>query len=496
MVKLSPAGVRYPLRALITFETRDVYPRPLAFVDLETTGTHPRVDRIIEIGVVLVEPDGTFREWQTLIDPEVSVPPFIENFTGISNADVAAAPRFADVADELHALLDARVFVAHNARFDYGFLRHAFQRAGLRFHRQPLCTVKLSRRLYPAFTRHNLDSLIGRHGLAVSGRHRALGDARLIHRFLDVAFREHGVDNVNAAIGDLIKRPALPPHLPAAEIDALPEAPGIYRFYDENGLLLYIGKSVNIRSRVLSHFSADHSSAKEMRLAQQTRHIECMTTAGELGALLLENREIKEQLPTLNRRQRRADNLLSLLLADDPATEPVVKIVNVDMATFSASENLYGLFRTKRIAENTLRELVAEHGLCPRKLGLESRGQTGQPCFARQLKKCKGVCEGAEPLLKHQLRLMQALGKLRVMTWPYPGRIGIRERNPDGDTDIHVLDNWCYLGTLRERDLQSDLFDSSKLEGAFDLDTYRILVRYFTSKRKQLDIVRLEREPA
>src|SRR5690606_31558402 len=147
-------------------------PRPLAFVDLETTGTHPRADRIIEIGAVLLEPDGTHREWQTLVDPEASIPPFIANFTGISNDDIAGAPRFADIADELHTLLEDRVFVAHNARFDYGFLRHAFQRAGLKFHRQPLCTVKLSRRLYPAFTRHNLDALIGRHGLEVSDRHR------------------------------------------------------------------------------------------------------------------------------------------------------------------------------------------------------------------------------------------------------------------------------------------------------------------------------------
>lgn len=469
-----------------------MYSRPLAIVDLETTGTHPRTDRIIEIGVVLVEPDGTTREWQTLVDPEVSVPPFIENFTGISNADVTGAPRFADIADELFALLEDRVFVAHNARFDYGFLRHSFQRAGLRFHRQPLCTVKLSRRLYPAFSRHNLDAIVGRHGLAVADRHRALGDAQLVRQFLDVAWREHGNDTVNAAIGELVKRPSLPPHLPPHEVDALPEAPGVYRFYDENGLLLYVGKSVNVRSRVLSHFSADHSSAKEMRLAQQVRHVECTTTAGELGALLLENREIKENLPTLNRRQRRAERLLSFQLDDDACAEPVLRIVTVEVASFDCASNLYGLFRTKRIAENRLREVAVEHGLCPRKLGLEPRGAKGQPCFARQLKKCRGACEGAEPELKHHIRLMQALGKLKVPAWPYTGRIGIREKNPDGGIDIHVFENWCHLGTLRERDLQGDLFDSSKLDGAFDLDTYRILVRYLKAKAGRLDVVTLD----
>ncbi|HEX7030340.1 MAG TPA: GIY-YIG nuclease family protein, partial [Gammaproteobacteria bacterium] len=316
----------------------------------------------------------------------------------------------------------------------------------------------------------------------------------LVQRFLEVAYAEHGAETVDAAIGELVKRPSLPPHLPAAEIDALPEAPGVYRFYDENGLLLYVGKSVNVRSRVLSHFSADHSSAKEMRLAQQVRRVECTTTAGELGALLLENREIKERSPTLNRRQRRAERLLSLSLNEDASAEPVLKIVAVEVSAFTETNRLYGLFRSKRIAENRLRELAAEHGLCPRKLGLESRGAKGQPCFARQLKKCRGACEGAEPELKHHIRLMQALGKLKVAAWPYPGRIGIRERNPDGGTDIHVLDNWCHLATLRERDLQGDLFNSSKLEGAFDLDTYRILVRYFKTKGDRVEVVRLDVE--
>lgn len=469
-----------------------MFSRPLAFVDLETTGTHPRTDRILEVGVVLVEADGSVREWQSLIDPEVSVPPFIENFTGISNADVAGAPRFADIADELFVLLQDRVFVAHNARFDYGFLRHSFQRAGLKFHRQPLCTVKLSRRLYPAYSRHNLDALIGRHGLTVKDRHRALGDAQMTYQFVCTAYREHGETVVNSAISELIKRPALPPHLPAEQLDALPDGPGVYRFYDENCLLLYVGKSVNVRSRVLSHFSADHSNSKEMRLAQQVRHVDCTTTAGELGALLMENREIKEHLPTLNRRQRRVTTLQSFELAEDVNADPALRIVAVAPEAFTTSGNrLYGLFRSKRIAENRLREIAAEHGLCPRKLGLEPRGASGQPCFARQLRKCRGVCEGAEPPIKHHLRLVQALGSLRIVAWPFAGRIGVRERNPDGGVDVHVLENWCHLGTIRERDLQGDLFDSAQLEGGFDLDTYRILLRYFNTKGSKLDVISL-----
>src|SRR5687768_10210204 len=155
---------------------------PLAIVDLETTGSRPAWDRVTEIGIIEVDGFEVTSEWSTLVNPGASIPGPIQALTGITNEMVAAAPGFRELAGELYERLSGRVFVAHNARFDYGFLRHEFERAGLRFMAKTLCTVRLSRRLYAGHSSHNLDSLIARHSIACKARHRALGDADEIGR--------------------------------------------------------------------------------------------------------------------------------------------------------------------------------------------------------------------------------------------------------------------------------------------------------------------------
>jgi DNA polymerase-3 subunit epsilon len=180
-----------------------LFDAPLAIVDLETTGAHPAWDRVTEIAVVEVQDGEVASEWSTLVNPGTSIPPAIQALTGITNDMVADAPAFGDLAQELFERLAGRVFVAHNARFDYGFLRHEFERAGLRFQARTLCTVKLSRRLYPGHARHNLDSLIDRHGLRCPARHRALGDARAVWQFLRVAAEERGAAALQSAARQL-----------------------------------------------------------------------------------------------------------------------------------------------------------------------------------------------------------------------------------------------------------------------------------------------------
>src|SRR5687767_85339 len=151
---------------------------PLAIVDLETTGTDPAADRVTEIAVLEVDGFGVSGEWSTLVNPGGGgIPSPIQALTGITNDMVASAPRFAELAGELYERLEGRVFVAHNARFDYGFLRREFDRAGIKFSAKTLCTVRLSRRLYPGEPHHNLDSVIARHGIECRARHRAAGDA-------------------------------------------------------------------------------------------------------------------------------------------------------------------------------------------------------------------------------------------------------------------------------------------------------------------------------
>src|SRR5882672_12871728 len=186
---------------------------PLAIVDLETTGTRPAADRVTEIGVLEVERFEVVSQWSTLVNPGVPVPSEIQALTGITHQMLATAPRFADLAQDLHERLAGRVFVAHNARFDYGFLRREFDRAGIKFHACAVCSVKLARRLYPRERGHDLDSLIARHGITCPARHRAMADADALWQFLRIAAEEHGADVITVAARQVAKQPALPPHL-------------------------------------------------------------------------------------------------------------------------------------------------------------------------------------------------------------------------------------------------------------------------------------------
>lgn len=467
-----------------------MYSQPLAFVDLETTGTHPTSDRVIEVAIITLDPSGEVEEWSSLVNPGSRLPPFIESLTGIRSEMTADAPAFDELAPEILERLDGRLMVAHNARFDYGFLKNEFARLGERFVHQPLCTVKLSRKLFPEQRRHNLDTLIRTHGLDPGDRHRAMADARVLLQFLAVLYSRFADADVDAAIDAVVRRPSLPRYLPAGELDALPEVPGVYRFYGENGVLLYVGKSKNIRSRVMAHFAEDTRSNKEMRLSQQVRRVDYTETAGELGALLREAQEIKTRMPVHNRQLRRQQRLTGLRLR--PQSTPQVEIVDLQPQDFRAGEDLFGLFRTRRAAQNCLRELATEYRLCPKLLGLESRGARGS-CFAFQLGRCNGACCGEESERVHLARLIDALSRLKLKSWPWPGCIAVRERSADGRrSELHILDNWCYLGSVDE-DEQFDLFTGGEPE-AFDLDSYRILVRHLLAPGAQPEIIELPRD--
>lgn len=454
----------------------------IVFVDLETTGANPALDRVIEVGIVKVSDGQIEYEWSTLVDPGEPIPSLIQGFIGITDAMVRGAPRFADIAEEVFERIEGSLFVAHNARFDYGFLKNEFKRLGRDFQPRVLCTVKLSRALYPEHHRHGLDALIARHNLACDARHRALGDARVLWDFVQLVHAEKPPEAIQAALKKAMKTPSLPSGLERSALDAVPEAPGVYLFYGETPLPLYIGKGINMRSRVQSHFAADHGSGRAMRLAQETKRVEWIETAGELGALLLEARLIKERSPLHNRHLRRNEELCALRLREEG--DVALELVPLAGALAEELGELYGQFKSKREAHNTLRELAGEHGLCLKRLGLE---QGKGACFNRQIKRCKGVCMGKESPQQHDLRLKTALAVLKLRAWPFPGRIAIRERD-----EWHLFETWCYLGTAKS---EADLHEAAqtRFETAFDLDTYRILRRELEKRAASPDILRIER---
>jgi excinuclease Cho len=258
-----------------------------------------------------------------------------------------------------------------------------------------------------------------------------------------------------------------PHHIDRASLDALPSKPGIYIFRDEQDRPLYIGKSVNLRSRVLSHLR----TPEEARMLQQSRYVEFRRTAGDIGALLLESRLIKEMQPLHNKKLRRTREMCTLRLSGDVKSVP--EIVYARDHDFSKTADLFGLFATRKAALEKLRAIVETEKLCPAMTGLETLTR-GRACFARQIARCLGACTGEEPAEQHYRRLRTALEEMRVIVWPYAGPMGIVEEC-DGWKQIHVIDHWFYICSIDDAG-NPPLF-KRPARRTFDVDTYKILVR-------------------
>jgi DNA polymerase-3 subunit epsilon len=458
-------------------------PQSLIFLDLETTGMTAAHERITEIGLVEVANGELVGSWSQLVNPEKYIPPFIQSLTGITNEMVRDAPTFEQLAPGLFERLKGKLLVAHNARFDYGFLKNEFGRLDMSYRSRVLCTAKLSRKLFPEHRRHNLDSLIERYGLSCSARHRALGDAEVLWQFLQKLYAQLDAAVIDAAVQAQMVAPSLPAGLSAEAMDAIPETPGVYLFYDEKGSPLYVGKSVDLHARVRSHFSG--RLAKDMRITQQVTRVDWIETAGELGALLNESRLIKELLPV--HRERRVANFYSWEWDGALESKEPLRLVTAGNAEALRLEHLYGTFRAKHAALAALTGIAEEHGLCPVLLGLEPARKSGAACFSHQLKRCRGACCGKESTAAHNLRLMQALQSLRLAQWPYKGAIGLRERS--GETsEVHLFERWCFLGTAHT---EAEIYEKLEVRGrpVFDLDIYKILKRELAKRTRGVTLI-------
>ena len=462
----------------------------LAYVDLETTGGRPTRDRITEIAIVQTIDGVIVDEWQSLVDPETHIPEMIQRIIGITPSMVKGAPTIHELLPLIMEKLEGFVFVAHNARFDSGFLKNAYKRSGEDFNYPVLCTVKLSRKLYPEFKRHSLDAIIQRFGITCEARHRAMGDAAALPQLVNRMHRDFESDDVFAAMTLQRKLGSVPPHLDPKIFDNMPNEPGVYLLYAEAGGLLYVGKSVQIRTRVISHFSSDHSNDREMRMAQQVHDIEWIVTAGEFSALMLEAELVKARAPLLNRQLRKQKALFSLfwktstpdeLMANRVATPKIIDISGSSLTEDEASlDHNYGLFRSRRQAGELLKKLQTENQLCAKQLGLEKgRGA----CFSFQLKRCRGFCCEQESGLSYQMRLQHALSPIRVEGWPFDGPVGIYETNKSSEmTSIHIISNWRYLGKVSDESELADFSYDDSIQ--MDVDFYRICISQLQKKSK------------
>jgi DNA polymerase-3 subunit epsilon len=287
-----------------------------AIVDIETTGGYAAANGITEISIQVHDGHKVIKRYETLVNPGMPIPHFITSLTGITNEMVRNAPSFEEIAPVVYGLLESRIFVAHAVNFDYSFIKTALAQCNFSLTSKKLCTVRLSRKIFPGYQSYSLGKLCSQLGITINNRHRAGGDAdatvvlfeKLLHADSDTLFKflKRGS-----------KEQALPPHLPKEQFEKLPETPGIYYFRNNKGKVIYVGKAINIRKRVLSHFSGNSPQKQKQDFIKHIHSVSHYECGNELMSLILESHEIKQLWPEFNRSQKRFEPAYGLVAYTD-----------------------------------------------------------------------------------------------------------------------------------------------------------------------------------
>ena len=353
-----------------------------AITDIETTGGLYNRDRIIEIAIIVTDGHSIIDEFQSLVHPERSIPHSITRITGINDEMVEDAPKFYEIAKNIVEIMDGCVFVAHNVKFDYGFIKQEFKTLGYPFNKKRLCTVKLTRRHVPGLHSYGLDNLINHYNLTVTDRHRAYGDTYATYEIFKDLFQNEMSDfDIKQAINDGIDATVLPNGLSMDELQETPETPGVYYLSNIHTRIIYVGKAKNIKKRLFQHFRK--LSRKAVNIANQVHHVHHEETGHELIALLLELHEIKTLRPELNKAMRR--NHYPYALYHNPAAlpeKPRLLITRNNKRNDLKYEKIKQ-FGSKLSGDSFLQNLIIENDICSKYARLRSKNL---------LCSCDGAC--------------------------------------------------------------------------------------------------------
>jgi DNA polymerase III subunit epsilon len=366
-------------------------------------------DRITEIAIILFDGEVIIDKFQSLINPERSIPFEITRITGITNEMVARAPKFYEVAKQVVTMTDGAIFVAHNVRFDYGFIKQEFENLGFTYTRKQLCTVVLSRKAFPGLRSYSLGNLIRHFGIEVENRHRAMDDTiatvDILSRILN---KEEGRMQADRLINAGIKASHLPKDISIERIHNLPEVTGIYYFYNEYGTVIYVGKSNNIRKRIMQHFGKiDHKTDKFIAKVADLTYEE---TGSELIALLLESNEIKSLQPEINKAQRSKDYPYFIHHYIDPKGYVRFEWEKSSVKT-RTDKNIVSHYSSKVSARSSLMYVTNEYSLCSGLTGLYD--STSGHCFYYQTGACSGACQQIEDPETYNERAQTGIETLR-----------------------------------------------------------------------------------
>lgn len=373
-------------------------------IDIETTGGNAQHDKITEIALYVHDGSKVVDEFVTLINPERPIPYYISQLTGITDDMVVNAPRFFEVAKRIVELTEGKIFVAHNAPFDYRFIQSEFKQLGYNFDRETICTVRLSRKLIPGKASYSLGNLCKDLGIHINDRHRAAGDALATVKLFDLLLSVNKQHNDSDALSAVPDKKGLHPNLDLSVISKLPEETGVYYLYDDRGELIYVGKSLNIRQRVQQHLgTAKTVKAGEMR--SRIADVSFEITGSELVALLMETEEIKKSKPIFNRLGRRIGNQIGLYHYEDEngylclKSKRMSSADGIPLTTFSTADE----------ARDFIDRLIDDFNLCQTLCGLYT---SGLACFHYEIKKCFGACVDEESAESYNVRAQRAINSI------------------------------------------------------------------------------------
>ena len=372
-----------------------------AVVDIETTGNYTGKHKITEIAIYVYDGEKIVDEYQTLVNPESNIPPYISSMTGITNKMVENAPKFYEVAKHIFEKLDGKIFVAHNVNFDYNFIRQEFKSLGGDFQAKKLCTVRLSRKILPGLSSYSLGNLTRSLGIEITDRHRAYGDARATVEVLSKLINNDHNGEIDKALKRNSYEATLPPNLPKEQFENLPEESGVYYFFDQKGKVIYVGKANNIKSRIKGHFSAGSETLQKQNMFREIHGVSYELCGNELISLLFETHEIKRLWPVFNRAQKRISWNYGIYSYEDQKG-----YIRFSISRINKLGNPAVVFKSQAEARSFLKAKVSEFELCPKLSGLQNSPGS---CFDFRIKQCKGACDGQEKPGKYNRRARKAL---------------------------------------------------------------------------------------
>lgn len=456
-----------------------------SIIDIETTGNGIKGNRITEISIFKYDGHEVVDEFTSLVNPQCEIPSFITGLTGIDNSMVRNAPLLQEIIPKIEAITKDTIFVAHSVNFDYNVIKNEFKELGHAYSRKKLCTVRLSRRLLPGYNSYSLGKLTAVLGIPLTDRHRARGDAQatvlLFHKLLrvqnaGVVFKEF----LNARSQEA----TFPPALPREEYEKLPTTPGVYYFKDTKGSIIYVGKAINIKKRVLGHFY--DKKTKEVNLCSETAYLDYEETGNELIALLKESAEIKHHYPKYNSAQKRTIKQYGIFSYEDRNG-----IIHLAFNTIKLVPDPLAICNSFTEARHYLETLCSSFELCPKYCHLQENITV---CSHYKIKQCIGICSDPNKVLDYNARVQKATASLRGAVTDF----AIKTNGRHVDELAFVLvrnNNYCGYGfTPKETSIEKlEDLETFLLPQKNTLETQRIIESYIRKNPERIHPLSLQK---